>query len=186
MKRALFAFAFVLAVLSAAPVTAQTSLGLFGTGSKHNGSTEWTAGGGVAIRSRFLVFLGTEFSAGYRYDNYTANGAKVLKVEQVPFLFSLLVYLPLGPVRPYALGGGGYYYTRSEGQGAASGEFRENKWAAHAGAGLELQLGPKFFLHADGRYVFMHISTVNDFNAIFGGTQKPEFVSASLGLNFQF
>jgi len=186
LKRALFALVPILAVLSASPSNAQNAVGIFGTGSNHKGASEWTAGGGVAIRSRFLVFLGTEFTAGYRYDNYYANGVKTLKVEQVPFQFSVLVYLPLGPVRPYALGGGGYYYTRSTGQGAASGEFRENKWAAHAGAGMEFQLGPKFFLHADGRYVFMNLSTVNDINAILGGDQKPEYVSVGVGLNWQF
>ena len=162
-------------------------MGIHGSGTKGTDSDSWQPGGGIQMRSRFLPFLGTEFLVAYRRDDYVVNGQKVLKVEQIPFQFSLMLYLPLGAIRPYALGGGGYYYTRSTAEGPVLvADVRENVWGGHAGAGLDIQFGPKFFLHADARYVFLNLTSLDDVNAVYHGDRKANYVTASLGLNWVF
>jgi outer membrane protein W len=187
VKRVLSAFIPALFLFCAAPAAAQSTLGIHGSYTRAADADKWMPGGGVQIRSRFLTFLGSEFLVDYRRDDYVVNGQRVLKVEQIPFQFSLIVYIPLGVLRPYALGGGGYYYTRSTADGPVLVEdTRENKWGGHAGAGLEIQFGPKFFLHADARYVFLNLTSLDDVNAIYHGDRKANYVTAAVGLNFGF
>src|SRR5439155_22757302 len=82
-------------------------------------------------------------------------------VSQYPVEITGFLYIiPEGPIRPYILGGVGWYYTRIDYRGALASipNKTQHIFGEHFGAGAELFLAPKISLDGDVRYVFLNPS----------------------------
>jgi opacity protein-like surface antigen len=100
-------------------------------------------------------FIGTEFGIGYLQNTrFPAAGAGRTRLEAVPLLLSLKLFLPLGPVEPYAEVGVGAYFSRFDTAGGVGGPrtYREVDAGPHAGAGLNINFTDTFYLGIEGRY----------------------------------
>ena len=94
----------------------------------------------------------------------------------------MLYIIPIGPIRPYILGGVGWYYTRIDYKGSLSAinDTTEHFFGVHLGAGVELMLGKSVSINADGRYIFINASDQDVINRDFNYWQ------ITFGLNFFF
>lgn len=162
-----------------------TGAGFLGAATRVADGTQTTFVGGALGVTRLTGVLGLELFIGFRTDDYSENGKNVLRVQQVPVQLSLLAYLlPNLRVQPYLLGGIGYYRIWATGEGTHEAEGRsiENKFALHAGAGVDVRISRAVSLRFDGRYVFLDVDRV---------TQPPLSLSswswqAGGGLNVYF
>jgi opacity protein-like surface antigen len=106
--------------------------------------------GGVQARFGLGKPLAIEGSVDYRKNSYPGN----VDIISYPVQASLLAYLaPDAMVSPFILGGGGWYYARLE----APNGFHDThyRFGPHAGAGLEIALGPSVSLDGTYRYVWL-------------------------------
>ncbi len=164
------ALAFALgALLSSLPAGAQpfadpgTAVGLLGAAAKSVDGAGTTFVGGVSGSTRLTGVFAVELFAGYRSDDFAQGGTTVLHLEEVPVQLSLLAFLlPNLRVQPYLLGGIGYYRIRATGEGPleAQGHSVENKFALHAGAGVDVRVSRRVSVRLDGRYVFLDVDAV--------------------------
>ena len=140
-----------------------TGAGVLGYMARTPDASGATFEAGAHVLTRLTGALAVELFAGYRSETYEQNGVSVLRVSQVPVQLSLLAYLlPNLRVQPYLLGGGGYYRIWATGTGPAEAQGRsiENKFALHAGAGVDVRTGRAFSIRREGRYVFLDVDAV--------------------------
>jgi opacity protein-like surface antigen len=156
--------------------------------SKAAGAESGTVTGGVQARARLTGGLGVEALVTYRREEYAAAGVKVLRVEEVPFQGSVQLFLLFRtPVQPYVLAGGGYYYIRATGLGPnPRGRTTENRFAFHAGAGVDVRVAGRASVHADLRYVLLDVGAVQDASERFGSGASSHFWHAVAGASFSF
>jgi len=112
--------------------------------------------GGVQARAHVAKLLGAEASITFHQNRYE-DGDVV--VTQYPVQLTALLYvIPDGPIRPYILGGVGWYYTRFQYSGlfSAVNDRTEHIFGQHLGAGAELMLGDRTSIDADVRYIFLN------------------------------
>lgn len=113
--------------------------------------------GEVAIGRYFLPVLAFELGAGYFENRGTAAGqAGKTKLKVVPVVLTGKLLAQLGPVEPYAAGGIGAYLTEFDAD-ASLGNINGNTkvtYGLHAGAGINFNIAPWFFLGAEGRYLW--------------------------------
>jgi hypothetical protein len=134
--------------------------------------------GGVQARLRLGAFA-AEASITAHQNKY--EGGDVV-VTQYPVQLTAFLYFLQGPIRPYILGGVGWYYTRIDHKGAfdAVSDETDHIFGEHFGAGAELFLGSRVSLNADVRYIFLNPTTDDvigrDFN----------YWQITFGLNFLF
>jgi hypothetical protein len=134
------------------------SLGPEGGYLRARGAERGTWFGGAKARLHLLDFLAAEASITFHEDRYQHSQ---VVVSQYPVQLTALLYiLPAGPIRPYILGGVGWYYTRIDYQGIYSTipDKTEHVFGEHLGAGAELFLGPRTSIDADVRYIFLNPS----------------------------
>ncbi|HUM01231.1 MAG TPA: OmpW family outer membrane protein [Thermoanaerobaculia bacterium] len=139
-----------------------TGAGPLGFYAQATGGTQGTVLVGAQALTRFTGVLAAELFAGYRSDKYV-DGAASLHVQQVPVQLSLIAYLlPNLRVQPYLLGGVGYYRIWGTGSGpqVQQENFIENKFAFHAGAGVDIRVARALSLRVEGRYVFLDVDAV--------------------------
>lgn len=145
--------------------------------------------GGLHLRARLTGGVGIEGLLSYRRETYAADGASVLFVEEIPVQVSALLY-PFFRSRfqPYLLGGIGYYWVRTSGEGANAdvGRHTENKFAFHAGAGADLRLAARVTVHADARYVFLDVDAVKALQGRYGADGRAEFWQGAAGFTYSF
>jgi len=133
------------------PVPPSVTLPAFGLG-VHGGvfkpnDADTEPFGGIHARLRVLPFLGFEASADLREAEFKDN----VTILEVPVQLSALLYLiPSGPIQPYVAGGVGFYYLHIDPEGASSRTSEE--FGYHAGAGVDIPLGPSWVLNGDFRY----------------------------------
>ncbi len=110
--------------------------------------------GEIAFGHHYGPVFGTEFGIGYFQDRrFPVLGEGRTKLEGIPVLLSAKLFLPLGPVEPYAEAGVGAYFTRFEVESAAGPQrFREVNFGPHVGAGLNINVTDKVYLGAEARY----------------------------------
>lgn len=98
--------------------------------------------------------FGTELGIGYFQDRrFPSLGAGRTTLEALPVLLSAKLFLPLGPIEPYAEAGVGAYFTRLEIESAAGPvRFREVNFGPHAGLGVNINFTDKVYLGVEGRY----------------------------------
>ncbi|MBV8881984.1 MAG: porin family protein [Planctomycetaceae bacterium] len=135
--------------------------------------------GGVQARLRLGIFA-AEASVQFHQNRYENND---VIVTQYPVqLTAFLYFLSTGPIRPYILGGVGWYYTQIDYRGAFASvpDDRQHIFGEHLGAGAELFLSPHVSLDGDVRYIFLNPSTDQvigrDFN----------YWQITAGINFLF
>ena len=143
-----------------------TGAGLLGFVSRTPDASGSTFLGGAHVLTRFTGVLGVELFAGYRNDKYV-EGSASLRVQQFPVQLSALAYLsPNLRVQPYLLGGVGYYRISAtkEDPNAVPAEDHsiENKFAFHAGAGVDIRVARALSLRVEGRYVFLGVDAVTN------------------------
>jgi opacity protein-like surface antigen len=135
--------------------------------------------GGVQARLRLGVFA-AEASITFHQNHYE-DGDVV--VTQFPLQLTAFLYIiPVGPIRPYVLGGVGWYRTRIDYSGVFSAipDDHQNIFGEHLGAGAEVFLGPRVSLNADVRYIFLNPDT----DQVIG--QDFNYWQIAFGLNFLF
>jgi outer membrane protein W len=136
--------------------------------------------GGVQARLHFAEMLAAEASITFHQNDY-ADGD--VTVTQYPVQVTAMLYIiPKGPLRPYVLGGVGWYYTRFDYEGAfaAIDDRTEHMFGWHLGAGAELMLGSRASLNVDARYIFLNPDTDQVIRREFNYWQ------ITFGLNFFF
>jgi hypothetical protein len=126
----------------------------------------WFAG--VQGRLHFMRYFAAEASITFHSNRYE-NGD--VHVTQYPVQVSGMVYpFPEWKLKPYALAGVGWYYTRITYTGTFSSisNQTEHVFGAHVGVGGELYLGPSTSIDADLRYIWLnpnsHVVNKNDFD----------------------
>jgi len=145
------------------------------------GADRGTWFGGVQARLHVLAFLAAEASITF-HENHYENGDVV--VTQYPVQLTAFLYIiPAGPIRPYILGGVGWYYTRVDYRDAFSltnKDHTDHFFGEHLGAGAELMLGPRTSIDADVRYIFLNATNDKVIHRDFNYWQL------TFGLNFYF
>jgi hypothetical protein len=186
-RKTLLAFAAALVLLAAHPARAQFSLGGHASYTKASGA-DGTWYGGAQLRLRFPGPLGVEGLLDYRRTTYSAGSENVLRIEQYPVQASLMLFILPGQVQPYVLGGGGWYYTKSTFLGAQSalGSDTQHTFGGHVGGGLELGAKAKVSLHADVRYVFLGVNSIDAIRDRYNDNPKADFWHGTAGINFKF
>ncbi|OGW33884.1 MAG: hypothetical protein A2010_16575 [Nitrospirae bacterium GWD2_57_9] len=114
--------------------------------------------GEIAFGHRYGPAFGTEFGIGYLQNRRSPDiGSGRITQEALPVLLSAKLFLPLGPVEPYAEAGVGAYFTRLEAEDDAGGSrmFREVDLGTHLGAGLNINFTDKMYLGVEGRYIWV-------------------------------
>ena len=193
MKNALVRTAAVVALVAAAaaaarPARADSAIGAnLGYSKTVDGQGQFT--GGAQLRMKFLPLIGFELLAGYRRDDVEAQGATVLEVEQIPVQASVLLYpLKIGPIRLYALGGGGAYITRSSGVNSfiSYGKVTKTNFGAHLGGGTDILLGGSFYLSGDVRYIWLNIDSFDAVEQAYKEKRNADYWVATAMINFRF
>jgi len=143
------------------------------------GSDDVTWFGGVQARLR-MGYFAAEASIQFHQNRYE-DGDVV--VTQFPLQLTAFLYIiPIGPVRPYILGGVGWYRTRIDYKGPfnAIPDKHQNIFGEHFGAGAEIFLAPHVSIDADVRYIFLNPDTDQVIGRDFNYWQM------TFGLNFLF
>lgn len=139
--------------------------------------------GGVNARFRFARILALEGSITAHTNSYQDGDIDVI---QYPVQVSAILFpLPDSPIEPYGLVGAGWYYTRVEFDGALDGldDETDRAFGWHVGAGLQVELGRRFAIFADFRWVFMDEPGIDN-----GDLEDEEFDfgQVTLGASFSF
>ena len=158
------------------------SIGPMGGYLKTRDADRGTWFGGVQARVRFLRVLAVEASISFHQNRYF-DGDVV--VTQYPVqLSALLLPLPHGPLDPYVLAGGGWYYSRVDyDDSIGGGDETDRSFAVHVGAGANVWLSPRLSLFADFRWVFLDEPGVDNSNL---RDEEFDYGQVTFGLNFGF
>ncbi len=171
--------------LSAEPLfedaPASFSIGPVGGYLNVRGADSGTWFGGVQARLHFAKFFAAEASITFHSNQYE-DGDVV--VTQYPVQLTAFFYIiPEGPIRPYILGGVGWYYTRYDYQDnfeVLYDDRTESIFGVHLGAGAEVMLGSRASLNMDVRYIFLNADT----DAVID--RDYNYWQLTAGLNFYF
>jgi opacity protein-like surface antigen len=156
------------------------SIGPAGGYLRARGSDRGTWFGGVQARLRLLNILAAEASITFHQNHYENND---IIVTQYPVQLTAMLYIiPVGPVRPYILGGVGWYYTRIDYRDDLSGidDETDHFFGVHLGVGVELMLGRHASIDVDVRYIFINATNQQVIDRDFNYWQ------ITFGLNFIF
>ena len=177
-------------LLAASPALASDAFSLDlgingGIANTQNTTSNSTFVGGAQVRLHFIWLLAAELRASTYSDSYKVSDLGGVDIKNTPIQASVLLYL-LKPAAfgLYVVGGGTYNAVTLDGTGNVIGSATQNKWAAHAGAGLDFSLGPHFVLNLDGRYVFLNVDPQN-LPPAQSGNYKGDYWTATLGLNWK-
>src|SRR5262245_45122811 len=142
--------------LAAEEKTPKFSLGAVGGYLNARGADRGTWFAGANARLRLIEILAVEASITFHQSRYE-NG-DVLVTQYPVQLTAMLYIIPVGPIRPYLLGGVGWYYTRIDYKGSLNfiNDTTEHFFGVHLGAGVELMLGKSASIDVDGRYIFIN------------------------------
>ncbi len=188
VRPAVFVVLAAAAAAAAPPAGAESAFGAnLGYSKTVDGQGQFT--GGAQLRMKFLPLFGFELLAGYRRENVEAKGNTVLEVEQIPVQVSVLLYpLKLGPIRLYALAGGGAYFTRSSGVNSfvSYGKVTTTNFGAHLGGGTDILLGGSFFLSGDVRYIWLNIDSFDAVEQAYKEKRNADYWVATAMINFRF
>jgi opacity protein-like surface antigen len=137
-----------------------------------------TLNGGAQVRWHITSVLALEGSADYRQNNFAGTTVDVFPVQA-----SLLVYLLPGyRISPFILGGGGWYYTHTQGGGSA----HQNRFGPHAGGGLEIFLARHWSIDGTYRYMWNEDIHSQDLSHPVGRNFSDQGYALTTGLNFLF
>jgi len=145
------------------------------------GADHGTWFGGVQARLHFARIIAAEAAITF-HSNHYENGDVV--VTQYPLQLTAFLYIiPDGPIRPYILGGVGWYYTRIDYRDSfalVNKDRTEHIFGEHLGAGAELMLVSRVSLDMDVRYIFLNATNDKVIHGDFNYWQ------VTFGVNFFF
>lgn len=137
--------------------------------------------GGVQARLRFARILGLEGSITFHRDEYQDGD---VEITRYPVQLSALLFpIPDSPLEPYGVVGAGWYYTRVDFDNELFDDDTDRAFGWHAGAGLQAELGSRFALFADFRWVFMDEPGVDNGDL---DEEEFDFGQVTLGASFTF
>lgn len=138
--------------------------------------------GGVQVRAFLGQYLAVEGSIEFHQSDFEEGD--VLVTQNPVQVTGLLFPFPDWPLRPYALAGAGWYYTRVDFSGPFSilDDEVEHTFGLHGGGGAEWRVGERTSLSADVRYIWLDDLDLD------AGTVDDEFnywqLTAALNLGF--
>ena len=139
---------------------------------------QWSPG--VQARLHLSPDLGLEASIDYLKNDF--GGLTTIKT--FPMQASLLAYITPGEiVKPFLLGGAGWYFTMVDGPFGYDNSF--SRFGLHAGAGLEVILNKSLYLSGSYRYVWMKDVASRDASAL-SRTYHDSGSMITMALNFTF
>ena len=141
--------------------------------------------GGAQARLHLIWLLAAELRGSYYTTTYKVSELGSVDVKNTPVQASVLLYLLKIPgFGLHLLGGGTYNAVTLDGTGNINASVKQNKWAAHAGAGVDFKLGRHFVLNVDGRYVFLNVDPQN-LPPPSSGSYKGDYWTGTVGLNWK-
>ena len=160
---------------------ASFSIGPVGGYLNVRGADHGTWFGGVQARLHFAKIFAVEAAISFHSNEYE-DGDVV--VTQYPLQLTAFLYIiPEGPIRPYILGGVGWYYTRYDYRDNFALLYQDrtdNIFGVHLGAGGEVMLGSRASLNLDVRYIFLNATNDQVIHSDYNYWQL------TAGLNFYF
>jgi opacity protein-like surface antigen len=115
--------------------------------------------GEIALGHYVLPTLAVELGVGYFKTTGTVPSdgmgtSHSVDIGVVPVIASLKALIPVGPLDPYGEAGIGAYVTQLD-VGDDRNDFgTTTTFGIHAGGGVNINLSPKMFVGAEGRYVW--------------------------------
>ncbi len=172
--------------LAAPPAAASDAfsldLGVHGGVLGTNGGKSGLFVGGAQARFHIVWILAAEARVSYYSDTYDVSSFGGVDIKNTPIQLSAMLYLlKLPHFGLHVLGGGTYNTLKLDGTGSIQGSTTENKWAAHAGAGLDLNLSEHFILNVDGRYVFLDVDP-SDLPSVSSSSYKGDYWTVTAGI----
>ncbi|HCC46590.1 MAG TPA: hypothetical protein DEQ38_00485 [Elusimicrobia bacterium] len=141
-------------------------------------SGQWSPG--VQARVHLSPDLGLEASIDYLKNDF----GSLTTIKTFPIQGSVLAYINPGEiVKPFLLGGAGWYYTMVDGPFGYNDSA--SRFGLHAGAGLEVILNKSIFLSGSYRYVWLEEVESRDASAL-SRTYHDNGSMLTLALNFRF
>ena len=141
--------------------------------------------GGAQVRLHLIWLLAAEVRGSYYTNSYKVSEIGGVDIKNTPVQASALIYLfKLPGFGLHVLGGGTYNAVKLDGTGNINTSVTQNKWAAHAGAGVDFNIGKHFVLNLDGRYIFLNVDPQNLPPAT-SGNYKGDYWTATVGLNWK-
>lgn len=135
---------------------------------------------GVQARMRLTPDLGLEASIDYLNNDF----GPLTTIKTFPVQGSLLAYINPGDiVKPFVLGGVGWYYTMVDGPFGY--DNSSSRFGLHAGAGLEIVLNRSLYLSGTYRHVWLKEVTSRDASAL-SRTYRDSGSMITLAVNFVF
>lgn len=130
---------------------------------RSKGGDDSTWFGGAQARLWLGQSLGAEAAITAHSDEFMDGD---VRVTQYPVQASLLLAIfPTLSVRPYALAGPGWYYTRVDydrSRFPAAEDKTEKIFGVHGGGGVEIDLGHSLTLNTDVRYIWLDADDLKD------------------------
>jgi len=160
------------------------SIGGRATYSDPKDADEGTWFGGAQMRFYLSPMIGLEGSIDYRNSDFGPT-----EVHTYPVQASLLVYLIQDSwVKPFLLGGAGWYFTTIEGPDGLGGEFEEtdNRFGPHAGGGLQIYLSKSLSIDGTYRYIWLEEFKSKEQNAVIEKDYEDSGHMITAGLNVHF
>ena len=177
-------------LLAASPALASDAFSLDlgingGIANTQNTTSNSTFVGGAQVRLHFIWLLAAEVRGSYYTNSYKVSDLGGVDIKSTPIQASVLLYLlKLPGFGLHILGGGTYNSVTLDGTGNINGSVKQDKWATHAGAGVDFNLGKHFVLNLDGRYVFLNVDPQN-LPPPSSGSYKGDYWTATVGLNWK-
>jgi len=139
-------------------------------------SGQWAPG--VQARVYLSPDLGLEASIDYLKNDY----GPLTTIKTFPVQGSLLAYINPGEiVKPFVLGGVGWYYTMVEGPFGY--DNSTSRFGLHAGVGLEIVLNSSLYLSGSYRHIWLKDVASKDASAL-GRTYNDSGSMITFALNF--
>lgn len=127
--------------------------------------------GEIAAGHYFLPFLGVELAGGY-----TQASKDNADLTVYPLTLAAKLRLPLPVVKPYAIAGGGAYFSKAEVSGGGSSS--DTAFGYFAGAGVDFKV-TVLLLNIEARYLWAEPT----FN---GSKTNIDGVVGTVGIGFEF
>ena len=141
-------------------------------------SGHWSPG--AQARMHLSPDLGLEASIDYLKNNF----GPFTTIKTFPVQGSLLAYITPGEiVKPFLLGGAGWYYTMVDGPFGY--ERYASRFGLHAGAGLEVIVNKSLYLSGSYRHVWLKEVESRDASGL-SRTYHDSGSMITMALNFQF
>jgi opacity protein-like surface antigen len=127
--------------------------------------------GELAVGHYFLPFLGAEFAAGYI--NSSKSG---VELTVYPVTLAAKLRLPIPVVKPYAIAGGGAYFSKAEVSG--QGSWSDTAFGYFGGAGVDFKLA-FLLINLEAKYLWAEPSFDGSKTSIDG-------IVGTVGVGFEF